>query len=191
VVIGRAVAHARSNGHDIFVSSVTNSDAAPRLDVAARVAGFSAVDAALVRETAGPVAAGCQAAAAAVYDHLLAIPETARWFLRPDGTPDEAALAQRRRTLADWLALVASADLSEETARALVRIGSVHATSAATPAGPIPASFMVATVAFAQGAIAAILRDALEPERAFEASLAWNRLLMLHLDLLLAGYEVS
>lgn len=164
-------------------------DAAERLAVTARVAGFSEADAALVRETAAPVAAVREAAAAAVYDHLLSIPETARWFLRPDGTPDEDALAERRRTLADWLALVASADLSEDTARALVRIGRIHATSTATPAGPVSASLMIATIAFAQGAVAAVLRDALGPERALDAALAWNKLLALHLDLMLAGYE--
>lgn len=164
------------------------ADAAERLAVTARVAGFSDADAALVRATAAPVAAIREAAAAAVYDHLLSIPETARWFLRPDGTHDERALAERRRTLADWLGLVASADLSEETARALVRIGRVHATSAGTPAGPIPVALMVATIAFAQAAVAGILREALGPERALDASIAWNKLFMLHLDLMLAGY---
>lgn len=169
--------------------ATTASSAGQRLALAARVAGFSDADAALVRETAAPVAAVRETAAAAVYDHLLSIPETARWFLRPDGTPDEDALAERRRTLADWLALVASANLNDDTARALVRIGRVHATSSATPPGPIPASLMVATIAFAQGAIADVLRDALGLERALEASVAWNKLLALHLDLMLAGYE--
>lgn len=163
-------------------------DAAGRLALAARVAGFADADAALVRETAAPVAAAREAAAVAVYRHLLSIPETARWFLRPDGTPDEAALAERRRTLADWLVLAASADLSDDTARALVRIGRVHATSAATPAGPVPASLMVATVAFAQAAVTDILREALGSERALEASAAWNKLLMLHLGLMLSAY---
>lgn len=162
-------------------------DAAGRLALAARVAGFADADAALVRETAAPVAAAREAAVA-VYRHLLSIPETARWFLRPDGTPDEAALAERRRTLADWLVLAASADLSDDTARALVRIGRVHATSAATPAGPVPASLMVATVAFAQAAVTDILREALGSERALEASAAWNKLLMLHLGLMLSAY---
>ncbi|HWQ29235.1 MAG TPA: protoglobin domain-containing protein [Dehalococcoidia bacterium] len=163
-------------------------DAAGRLALAVRVAGFSDADAALVRATAAPVAAVREAAAAAVYEHLLSIPETARWFLRPDGSPDERALGERRRTLADWLALVASADLSEETARALVRIGRVHATSTATPAGPIPAALLVATIAFTQAAVADVLRGALGPERVLDASIAWNKLLMLHLDLMLAGY---
>lgn len=179
--------------HHAVVNVVTTPapNAANRVALAAHVAGLSDADLALVRETAGPVAAVREAAAAAVYDHLLAIPETARWFLRPDGTPDEAALAQRRRTLADWLALVASADVSEDTAMALVRIGRVHATSSATPAGPVPASLMVATIAFAQAAVAGILRDALGPERALDASIAWNKLLLLHLDLMLAGYAAS
>lgn len=164
-------------------------DAAARVALAARLIGFSDADAALVRETAAPVAAVREAAAAAVYDHLLSIPETARWFQHPDGRPDQDALAERRRTLADWLALVASADLSEDTAQALVRIGRMHATSAATPAGPVPASLIAATIAFAQGAVAGVLRDALGPERALDAVLAWNKLLALHLDLMLAGYE--
>lgn len=175
------------------MNAVTNpaSDAARRLAVAAKVAGLSEADLALVRETAAPVVAAREAAAAAVYEHLLRIPETARWFLRGDGTPDEAALAERRRTLADWLGLVASGDLGDDTAVALVRIGRVHATSSATPAGPIPASLMVATIAFAQAAVAGVLRDALGPERAFDAAVAWNKLLMLHLDLILAAYGPS
>ncbi len=178
-------------GHDGLVNIITDAANGPgrRLVLAARVAGFSEADAALVRETAGPVAAVRDAAAAAVYEHLLAIPETARWFLRPDGTIDEVALAERRRTLADWLGLVASADLGDDTAHALVRIGRVHAASTATAAGPIPASLMVATVAFAQAAIAGVLLDALGAERAARASIAWSKVLMLHLNLMLAAYE--
>ena len=55
--------------------------------------------------------------------------------------------------------------------------------------GSVPARFMIGTMSFAQTAIASALsQDMDDPARVLQASIAWNKLLMLQLDVLLAGY---
>ena len=55
--------------------------------------------------------------------------------------------------------------------------------------GSIPARFMIGTMSFAQTAIASVLsQDMGDPARVLQASMAWNKVLMLQLDVLLAGY---
>ena len=55
--------------------------------------------------------------------------------------------------------------------------------------GSIPSRFMVGTISFVQTALADVLRQELaDPEEALRAATAWNKMLMVQLDILLAGY---
>jgi len=48
---------------------------------------------------------------------------------------------------------------------------------------------MVASMSFVQTALADVLREEIDDvEQALRASIAWNKMLMLQLDILLAGY---
>ena len=48
---------------------------------------------------------------------------------------------------------------------------------------------MVGTISFVQTALADVLRQELaDPEEALRAATAWNKMLMVQLDILLAGY---
>ena len=55
--------------------------------------------------------------------------------------------------------------------------------------GSVPSRYMVASMSFIQTAVAGILKEELDDqEMALRASIAWNKLLMVQLDMLLAGY---
>ena len=53
----------------------------------------------------------------------------------------------------------------------------------------MPAHFVVGAMSLAQTALARLFRLELgDPQAAFDASLAWNKLLLVHLAVLLLGY---
>ncbi len=57
------------------------------------------------------------------------------------------------------------------------------------PGGKVPPQFMVGAMSIAQTAFARLLQAELEDlQQAFEATLAWNKLLLVHLNVLLLGY---
>ena len=87
---------------------------------------FGDADAALVRETAPMVLARGDALTAALYEHFLKFPASARFFLKDDGTPDPERIERRRHSLARWLRETAEAALTHEHAYYLLTIGLSH-----------------------------------------------------------------
>ena len=71
----------------------------------------------------------------------------------------------------------------------LLAIGLSHSHRSLGPGGKIPPHLMVGTMSLAQSTFARIFQEELSdlPE-AFEASIAWNKLLLIHLNVLLVGY---
>ena len=64
-----------------------------------------------------------------------------------------------------------------------------HSHRAFGPGGKVPPQFMVGAMSIAQTAFARLLQAELgDLQRAFEATLAWNKLLLVHLNVLLLGY---
>ena len=55
--------------------------------------------------------------------------------------------------------------------------------------GSVPARFMIGTISYIQSAVADLLRREMDdPDLAMRAASAWNKMLMLQLDIMLAGY---
>lgn len=68
-----------------------------------------------------------------------------------------------------------------------VSISHSHRTNG--PGGKIPPQFMVGAMSLAQTTFAGLLRDEMDDvAQAFDAAVAWNKLLLLHLNVLLLGY---
>jgi hypothetical protein len=156
-------------------------------ELAAFVA-FDDADAALVRETAPAVLARGDELTKALYEHFLKFPASARFFLKDDGTPDPERIERRRHSLARWLRETAQAALTHEHAYYLLTIGLSHSHRAQGPGGVIPVHFMVGAMSLAQSALAEAFKVELEPAAALDASVAWNKLLLVHLAALLLGY---
>jgi len=155
----------------------------------AEFVGLGEADAAVIRESAPAVLKHEAALTSALYEHFLRFPATARFFLAPDGTPDRARIERRKHSLARWLKETAEAALTHDFAYYLLMIGISHSHRDHGPGGKIPPQFMVAAISLTQTALAGIFRDELgDPARALAATVAWNKLLLLHLNVLLIGY---
>lgn len=162
-----------------------------RMQQMADFMGLSDDDLALVRESGPLLLARAEELTSAVYDHFLKFPGTARFFLTPEGEVDQTRLDRRKHSLARWLRHSIDFQIDEQFPIFLLAMGVVHSNPSLERGylGSIPARFMIGTMSFAQTAIASVLSEDMDdPVRVLHASMAWNKLLMLQLDVLLAGY---
>ena len=151
--------------------------------------GFDDRDAATVRASAPAVLAHEAQFTAALYDHFLRFPESARFFLGADGAPDAARLERRKHSLGRWLRETAQAAVTHDSAYYLLAVGLSHSHRATGPGGVVPVHLMVNAMSLAQTALARLFAQTLgDAGRALEASIAWNKLLLVHLNVLLLGY---
>jgi hypothetical protein len=151
--------------------------------------GFDDRDAATVRASAPAVLAHEAQFTAALYEHFLRFPESARFFLGPDGAPDAARLERRKHSLGRWLRETAQAAVTHESAYYLLAVGLSHSHRATGPGGVVPVHLMVNAMSLAQTALSRLFAQTLDDAgRALEASVAWNKLLLVHLNVLLLGY---
>ena len=151
--------------------------------------GFDDAASASVRASAPAVLKHEAALTAAVYEHFLKFPASARFFLGPDGTPDVTRIERRRHSLGRWLRDTAEAALTHDFAYYLLAVGISHSHREHGPGGKIPPHLMVATMSITQSALAGVLRAELgSAEAALEAAVAWNKLLLIHLNAFLVPY---
>jgi hypothetical protein len=151
--------------------------------------GFDERDAATVRRSAPAVLAREAELTTALYEHFLKFPDSARFFLGPDGAPDAARIERRKHSLGRWLRETAEAVVTHESAYYLLAVGLSHSHRATGPGGVVPLYLMVNAISLAQTALAQVFAEALgDPRAALEASVAWNKLLCVHLNVMLLGY---
>jgi hypothetical protein len=126
----------------------------------------------------------------ALYEHFLSLPATARFFLREDGTPDADRLERRKHSLGRWLRETAAAALTPDFGYYLLAMGLSHSHRPHGPGGRVPSFFVVGAMSLAQTALAQLFVARLgDAHAALEASQAWNKLLLVHLAVLLLGYQ--
>ena len=152
--------------------------------------GFDEAAMASVRASAPAVLKHEAALTAAVYEHFLKFPASARFFLGPDGEPDRTRIERRRHSLGRWLRESAEAALTHDFAYYLLGVGIAHSHREFGPGGKVPAQLMVATMSLTQSALAGILKAEMPLEAALDASVAWNKLLLIHLNVFLIGYSL-
>ena len=151
--------------------------------------GLGDEDMALIRRTAPLVLAHEEALTSALYDHLLKFPATARFFVKEDGSPDRERIERRKHSLARWLRETAEIATREGSAYYVLGVALSHSHRGQRPGGQIPAQFMVGAMSLTQSALAGILEAELaDPREALHASAAWNKLMLVHLNVLLIGY---
>jgi hypothetical protein len=152
--------------------------------------GFDEAAMAAVRASAPAVLKHEAALTAAVYEHFLKFPASARFFLGPDGQPDRTRIERRRHSLGRWLRESAEAALTHDFAYYLLGVGIAHSHREFGPGGKVPPQLMVATMSITQTALAGILKAEMVPDAAYEAAVAWNKLLLIHLNVFLIGYSL-
>ena len=153
--------------------------------------GFTDEDLELVRASGPVLLPRADELAAAVYEHFLSYPATARYFLTRDGEVNEPRLERRKHSLARWMRNSIEFKIDEQFPVFLLAVGVVHS-NPPLPAGrhgSVPARFMTGTISFIQTQIASMLAEEIsDSTRALQMSAAWNKMLTLQLDILLAGY---
>jgi hypothetical protein len=151
--------------------------------------GLNDDDAKLIRQTAPMILKHERTITSALYEHFLQFPATAQFFLTPDGNPDEQRLERRKHSLARWLRETAEVAMTHDFAYHLLAVSLSHSHRTHGPGGKIPPQFMIGAMSVAQTTFASLLRDEMEDvAQAFDAAVAWNKLLLLHLNVLLLGY---
>ena len=127
----------------------------------------------------------------AVYDNFLKFPQARKFFVNEKDEVDEDRLAKRKHTLVKWLRGTASYTIDESFAVAVLATGISHSHPPTHRAhlGAVPSRYMIGTISFTQTVIGDLLRREIgDADLAMRTSIAWNKLLMVQLDLLLAGY---
>jgi molybdopterin converting factor small subunit len=124
------------------------------------------------------------------YDYLLKHRETAH-ILGWERGADPEHLAERRRFFAVWLARTLGLDLSEDFARYLFKAGQIHAGH-----GPrqihVPELYVTGAISLVNATFARFLAEEMPGRPVVPLALAgWNKLLSLHLHLMLAGYQAA
>jgi len=151
--------------------------------------GLADADIETIRRTAPVVLKHEAAITEALYDHFLRFPETAKFFVGEDGAPDLPRLERRKHSLGRWLRETAEVAMTHGFVYYLLAIALSHSHREYGPGGKIPPEFMVGAMSLAQTAVANVLRDEIsDPREALEASVAWNKLLLVHLNVFLLGY---
>jgi hypothetical protein len=151
--------------------------------------GIGEADVALIRRTAPLVLAHEAALTTAIYDHFLRFPASARFFLREDGSPDRERIERRRHSLTRWLREIAGVILAEGVPYYLLGVALSHSHREYGPGGKIPPDLMVGAISLIQTALAGVLEAELsDPREALHAATAWNKLLLVQLNVLLLGY---
>ena len=162
---------------------------ARRLEISRELTGYTPEDQARVRATSSVVLPQADAIAGAVYKHLLSHPETAAYFMLADGRTDRAHLEERAGSLTGWLRTVIEAPLDDEFASYAAGIGRAHTRRGGTRPSHVRGRYLVLAMSFVQSAVAGLLADAIEDRHELAATIAaWNKLLMIQLDLFLAVY---
>ena len=128
---------------------------------------------------------------AAVYDHFLKFPQTKKFLLTAEGQVDEERLDKRKHSLLRWLRGSIDFKIDADYPIRLLATGIVHSHPPTHRAhlGSIPSRYMIGTISFVQTALNELFQREIEDRHeAMRASLAWNKMMMLQLDILLAGY---
>ena len=145
----------------------------------------------LIQSSAPVVLEHADLLTATVYDNFLKFPDTRKFFLNEKGDVDETRLDRRKHSLARWLRGSIDFKIDEDYPIRVLATGIVHSHPPSHKAylGSVPSRFMIGTISFTQTALADLFREKMDdPDHAMRASIAWNKLLMLQLDILLAGY---
>ena len=162
-----------------------------RMREVAAFVGLGSAELEVVQATAPVVLKHGEELTAAVYDHFLKFYDSRKFFLAEDGEIDEPKLDRRKHSLLRWLRGSIDFKLDEDYPIRVLATGIVHSHPPAHRAhlGSIPGRYMIATISFIQTALNDIFHMEIEdPAEANQASVAWSKLLMVQLDILLAGY---
>jgi len=157
----------------------------------AEFTGFTEADAEIVKKTKPIIEKHLPDIVAKFYSHLLRYPPTRKFFVKKDGSIDHAYLESRMRHLSNFWLRTADGIFDDDYARYVDYVGRAHTSRGADPKIYIAERYVMGQVGVVQHAIGeALSRDLRDddPEFAFQAVEAWDKLMMVILELLARAY---
>ncbi len=126
-----------------------------------------------------------------IYDQFLEYPKTRQYFVTDDDQPDTKRIEANKQTVISWLRATASAPTNEGFVRYLAGVSQMHLNTPLHRPGldAVAPRYIVGTISYYQTAIAQLLHDNLpDADLASRTSIAWNKWLMIGLDMQLLHY---
>ncbi len=153
--------------------------------------GLSDGDRQLIKDS-GPIVVGnVRKLTETIYDQLLTFPEAAQFFTTEDGQRDEKRIEDNIQTMMSWFRAAVTAPTNQGFIRYLVGISQMHENIPVhrpenTPVAP---RYVIGTVSYYQTALDDLLHQHMaDADLARRTSVAWNKWLLVMLDLMLASY---
>ena len=153
--------------------------------------GFSDADAEAIRQTKPIIEKHLPDIVTKFYAHLLRYPPTRRFFLKKDGSLNHDYLELRMRHLTNFWLRTAEAVYNDDYASYVDYVGRAHTARGADPNIYIAERYVIGQVGMMQHAISEALSRELrdgDPELEFRAVEAWDKLMMVILELLARAY---
>jgi nitrite reductase/ring-hydroxylating ferredoxin subunit/hemoglobin-like flavoprotein len=157
----------------------------------AEFTGFTEADVEIVKKTKPIIEKHLPDIVTKFYSHLLRYPPTRKFFLKKDGSIDHEYLELRMRHLANFWLRTADGVFDDDYARYVDYVGRAHTSRGADPKIYIAERYVIGQVGVVQHAISeALSRDLRgdDPEFEFQAVEAWDKLMMVILELLARAY---
>lgn len=157
----------------------------------AEFVGFTEDDVRAIQQTRSLLERHLPEIVGAFYTHLLRYPPTRRFFLKKDGTVDQEYLQLRMRHLNNFWVRTAEGVFDDDYARYVDYVGRAHTSHGADPKIYIAERYVIGQVGFMQHAISQALSRELrdvDDELEFRAVEAWDKLMMVLLELLARAY---
>jgi nitrite reductase/ring-hydroxylating ferredoxin subunit len=169
----------------------SSEDAGKYFRYMADFVGFIQADADAIRKSALIIEKHLPNIIGNFYTNLLQYPPTRKFFLKSDGTVDEAYLQLRMYHQANFWRRTAGGVYDDEYARFVDYVGRAHTSRGADPHIYIAERYVIGMVGFIQHAIIEALMSELheyDPELETQAIKAWNKLCMVILEMLARAY---
>jgi hypothetical protein len=126
-----------------------------------------------------------------VYDNLLKFPEARKFFVTKEDEPDAKRIEDNKQTMITWLRATAAAPTNDGFVRYLAAVSQMHKNIPVhrPHLSPVAPRYIIGTLSYYQTVIGQILHQEMaDPTLAMQTSIAWNKWLMVGLELLLANY---
>jgi nitrite reductase/ring-hydroxylating ferredoxin subunit/hemoglobin-like flavoprotein len=180
--------------HQSEVASHGAQDSGQYFRYMAEFVGFTEADAAVIRTTRPLIEKHLPAIVGKFYAHVLRYAPTRKFFLKKDGTLDKEYLELRMRHLTNFWLRTAEGRFDDDYARYVDYVGRAHTARGADPSIYIPQRYVIGQVGMMQHAISEAISNELrhvDDETEFKAVEAWDKLMMVVLDLLSRAYGVE
>ena len=164
---------------------------ATRFDEMVDFVGLSEQDRQLIKDSAPIVMGHARPLNDLIYDHILKYPEARKFFVTEADEPDGPRIEANIQTMISWLRATSSAPSNEGFARYLAAISQMHKNIPIhrPHLTPVPPRYIIGIMSYYQTAIAELVHQSIADHKlASQTCIAWNKMLMAELDLLLANY---